>query len=355
VPGTFEKSDLFIEGAMRKRSLLICFVASVIAVSAADSFSQTRRPGVGGSGSEATSPVPGASSISGRVVLPSGNPVSERVRITLSTSRDPGTTVYTDTNGAFNFYSLREGNYSLEAAGDSKVYEATYEQVRLARGARVELVIHLREKAQPEGTGPVGDVVSASEIDKGIPQPALTEFKLAHKLLREGKQQEAIDRFKRAIEIYPEYLMARNDLAVQYLNLKWFREATEQLEAAIEVAPKAFNPRLNLGIALLAQKRFSEAIDHLRQAVATDSSRAAGHMYLGVALLETDELESATGELAKAFSIGGDEYSVVHFYQARLHLKRGDRESAIRELQSYLAKAPDGEYAAVARSLLARL
>lgn len=338
---------------MTNQLIRICLMASVIGAIAGDSFSQTtRQPGIGGSGTEST--IPGSSSISGRVVLPSGNPVSGRVRITLSTNRDPGLSVYTDTNGGFNFYSLREGNYSLEAIGDGKLYEATFEQIRLARGARVDLVIYLRERA-PEAGGSTGNIVSASELDTKIPQPALTEFKLAHKLLREGKQQEAITRFKRAVEIYPGYLMARNDLAVQYLNLKLFREATEQLEAAIEVDPKVFNPRLNLGIVLLAQRKHSEAVDHLRQAVAVDSSRASGHLYLGIALLETDELEPAAGELSKALSLGGDEYSVVHFYQARVHLKRGERESAIRELRTYLAKAPAGEHAAVARDLLERL
>lgn len=332
---------------------LLGAVAVIGGVATSQAFSQTpRNPRDATNTAESTAP--GTSVISGRVVLPSGSPVTGRVRITLSTSQDPGQTIYTDTNGGFTFNNLRAGNYQLEAAGDAKLYDAAVEQVRLIRGARVDLVIHLRERSEA-AAAKTTNVVSAAEADQTIPEAARTEFRLAHVLLSQGKQSEAIERFKSAIAIHPEFLMARNDLAVQYLNLKMFSEALEQLEAAIEIAPKVFNPRLNLGIVLLAQKRYSDAIDHLRQAVSIDSSRPSGHLYLGIALLETDELQSAGEELSRALSLGGDDYSVAHFYRALVDLKRGERDNAIRELQVYLAKAATGEHAASARTLIERL
>jgi len=292
-------------------------------------------------------------SISGRVVLPSGHPVNNRVRITLSSPEDPGAPAYTDNSGNFGFTNLPEGTYTVEVLADRKLYEPVSETVRLIRSSRVNLMIYLKEKSKPPNSS--GNVVSAAEIDKQVPVPARKEYERATRLLNEGKTQEAIERLKQALAIYPNYLTARNDLGVQYLKLNRFAEATEQFEAAIEISPKAFNPQLNLGIVLLKLKKYNDATEHLNSAVAIDSSKPASHLYLGIALVETDELAPAARELATAVSLGGQEYSVAHFHLARVSMKKGERDEAIRELKSFLETSPTGEEAVRARHLLESL
>ncbi len=294
------------------------------------------------------------SSITGRVVLPSGHPVNDRVRITLSTLNDPGMLVYTDTNGQFNFTGLRNGTYSIEVSGDRKLYDTVTEQVTLLRGMRANLVIHLRERDSSANKKP-GGVVSVAELDAGVPPAAKKEYEKGSKLSNEGKRQEAIAQFRRALEIHPAYLRARNDLGVQYIILKQWAEAFEQFEAAIEINPKSFNPRLNIGIALVELRRFTEAMDHLNMAISIDSSSPAAHLYLGIAALQTEDLPAAEGQLSTALSIGGAEHAIAHFYLANVHMKKGDRDRAIIELKTYLQKAPEGDKASQARKLLDEL
>src|SRR5947207_8990471 len=76
-------------------------------------------------------------SISGHVTLPSGDSINNRVRITLSTLNDPGMMGFTDNNGGFTFNNLRAGNYSLEVVGDTKLYDASTEQLFLLHGASI--------------------------------------------------------------------------------------------------------------------------------------------------------------------------------------------------------------------------
>ena len=296
----------------------------------------------------------GNGSIAGRVVMPSGHPVGERIRITLSTLSDPGLGLYTDANGYFNFDGLAQGNYYVEIAGDPKRYEPVTEQVRLMRGMRVNLVIPLREKGTPSKPN-TGNVVSSAETDQHVPDQARKEFEKATGLANEGKLLEAIERYKQAIEIYPPYLMARNDLGVQYLKLKQLDDAIEQFEAAIDIGPKAFNPRLNIGIAMVEKKRFTDAIDQIIEALSIDSSSPAAHLYLGIASVETDDLDSASRELGKALALGGTEFAVAHYYKAHLFLKKGERDPAVSELKLYLEKLPRGEYADKARAMLDKL
>jgi Tfp pilus assembly protein PilF len=295
-------------------------------------------------------------SIDGRVVLPSGQPVSSRIKIILSTLNDPGVTLYTDTNGNFTFTNLRPGTYSVEASSDTNSYEPVIEQVRLYRGMRANLVIPLKEKPTAASQKPgAGAVVSVAELDPNIPSAAKKEYNRATNLANSGKAEEAIAAYKKALSIYPGYLVAHNDLGVQYLALKRAAEAVDEFGAAIEINPQVFNPRLNMGIALVQQERFLEAIEHLNQAVSIDSSAPAARLYLGIASAETDELEVAERELGLALSSGGSEYVIARYYLAQVHMKRGNRDQAVTELKTYLEKSPEGVYAARARQLLEKL
>lgn len=292
-------------------------------------------------------------SISGRVVLPSGHPINSGVRIRLSSPEDPGPIVYTDNNGAFSFNNLSEGAYTIEALADRKLYEPVSETVRLIRSSRVSILIYLKEKEKT--SNPVGNVVSAAEIDQKVPVPAKKEYERAITLLKEGRIDGAIACLKQALAIYPDFIAARNDLGVQYLKLNRLAEASEQFEVAIGIAPKAYNPQLNLGIVLLKEKRYADAIESLDKAIGIDSSKPAPHLYLGIASLETDDLARAQRELTLAKSLGGQDFAVAHFYMARVLMNRGEREESIRELMAFLETSPTGAEAARARQLLETL
>jgi len=296
----------------------------------------------------------GNGSIAGRVVLPSGQPVAERCRVTLSSMRETDLTIYTDNNGGFGFGNLPEAIYTLEIAGDPKLYELVSQEVRLLRGVQLRLVINLKERKA--STDPHrGSVISPAELDPNVPSAARKEYEKGTQLAAEEKINEAIDRFKKAISLYPPYLLARNDLGVQYLRLKRIGEAVEQFEGAIEINSKAFNPRLNLGIALVNQKKYTDAIDHLALAISINSASPSAHLYLGIAALETDDLERAQREIDVAQSMGGSDYSVAYYFRARVAMKKGEREKAVSQLNAYLKNSPTGEYASKARALLEEL
>jgi hypothetical protein len=69
--------------------------------------------------------------ISGRVVLPSGPSVNNRIRITLSGGRIASQTTYTDNKGWFAFTGVGDGTYTLEVLADQTHYEPVAQEVRL--------------------------------------------------------------------------------------------------------------------------------------------------------------------------------------------------------------------------------
>lgn len=292
--------------------------------------------------------------ITGQVVLPSGLPSSERIKVTLTGYRIPETTTYTDTKGRFTFTGVSDGTYSLEVQADAKLFYPVTQEVRVIYGAHPGLIIVLRGKTEAAKQS-VGNVVSTAEFDQQVPDAARKEFDKGRQLSEQGKFKDAAERFKQAVAIYPGYLMARNNLGVQYLKMGKWSEAAEQFDAAIGIDPKAFNPRLNLSIALIEQKKYVEAIEHLNQAISIDSSSPAVHLYAGIASIGVDNIDQAERELSTAISLEGPQQPLAHFFLGITYIRKGERESAVRELNAYLKKEPDGEKAPRARQLIEKL
>ncbi|HWP45147.1 MAG TPA: tetratricopeptide repeat protein [Blastocatellia bacterium] len=296
-----------------------------------------------------------SASITGRVMLPSGQGSGGNLKVVLTTIEAPLMTLYTNKDGEFVFRNLQAGTYFVKVYADEKLFEPLSEQVWLNPGAPVYVTLYLKEKKGPAVKESRGNVVNVAEIDSDIPDPAKKEYERARKLIDDGDIDSAITHLKQAIAIYPDYLMARNDLGVQYLKRKRLAEAEDQFRTVVEKNPKYFNSRLNLGVVLVEQKRFDEAIAELSQAVSIDSSHPAAHLFWGIASLELNDLPVAERELVKALLLGGERYSSAHYYFAHVYLKTGRREEAARELRLFLKTAAPGEMAAQARALLEQL
>ena len=84
--------------------------------------------------------------ISGQVVLPSGQQVNTRFRITVNGYRVSSLVAYTDNRGRFVIPNISDGTYTLEVDGDRDLFEPVTQEVRVTYGSHPGLVITLREK-----------------------------------------------------------------------------------------------------------------------------------------------------------------------------------------------------------------
>jgi tetratricopeptide (TPR) repeat protein len=298
---------------------------------------------------------PKTAMIVGRIVFPTGHSIRKNMKVTLRNAYAPLFTIYSNETGEFRFTNLESGTYYVEVLDEAGPFDPITERILLRVGAQQYVTVYLREKTPTAATKPAGGVTSVAELTQEVPAPAKKEYDKALKLIRKGKVEQAIEHLERAINIFPDYHAARNDLGVQYMRLARTREAVEQFEAAIAVAPRAYNPRFNLGLVLVESKRYAEGLAELKQAIAIDNTRPAAYLYVGIALLETDDLVEAYDELRKALMLSNGEYPVAYYYMGIAKMRRGEREEAVRDLKAYLEHSPSGEMTAQARELLAKL
>jgi tetratricopeptide (TPR) repeat protein len=294
-------------------------------------------------------------SIRGRIVLPGGAFLNDSIKITLQTMRDTVSVIYTDTQGQFEFPNLAAGNYKLEIEGDRQRFEVGTEAVQVFRGAPSIVNFTLKEKGSEPNSAGAARTASVTELAQNIPAGARREFEKANRSGNDGKGEEAIIHLRKAIAIYPGFVMARNDLGAQLLGLGRLDEAADELKQAIALDEKAFNPRLNLGIVFVAQHRFAEAADVLGKALSLDGGSPAARLYSGIAWMALGNLEAAEKDLRTAYSLGGTPYALALFHLGQLYMNKGDRESARQAFTEYLRDIPNAANADQVRKMIAML
>jgi len=294
-------------------------------------------------------------SIRGRILLPSGNFVSTNEKVTLLTFRDTVATIYTDGQGQFEFPDLVAGKYLVEVdPADREHFEVSAEAVQVFKGTPSVVTLTLKARESRETTNPAG-AVSVSELGRDIPANAKKEFDRASKASQKGLAAEAIAHLRKAVEIYPNFVMARNDLGVQLLSQGNLEGAAQELQAAVNLDSHSFNPLLNLGIVFVQQHRFGEAATVLHKALSLEPNSPAARLYAGIASIALGDVDSAEKDLKTAYEVGGSHYALALFHLGQLYLSKGDRDSALSSFQLYLRAVPDAANAEQVRKTIAIL
>jgi tetratricopeptide (TPR) repeat protein len=289
-------------------------------------------------------------SIYGKVFLPGGSMLNERAKITLQTDRGIKSTVFTDDRGQFEFKSLTPAIYEIVIDADPVRFETAHAKVEVFPSAPSLVNITLKDKKPADAKG--GGVVTVGELDPAVPVAARKEFQKAGESAQAGKVDDAIGHLRKAISIYPRYLMALNDLGTYLLSQGKLEEAAAQFTTAIDVDPKAFNPRLNLGIVLVQQKQFAKAAEWLKSAIAINGESPAARLYNGYALEGLNDQVSATSELESAHTLGGANFAVALFHLGQIYARNGDRMKARQMFEQYLKESPNGPDANESRRMV---
>ena len=295
----------------------------------------------------------GTGSIRGRVVLPSGTAINQSVKVNLLNLRGTRDTTISDNLGQFEFRGLIAGEYTVEVEADKLKFEPATLHVTVLRGLPSVVTVSLTEKST--GDKKSSDVISVGEIGADVPDKARKEFERASKASQSGQVDESIEHLRKAIELYPKFLKAHNDLGALLLEQGKLDEAAAELRQAIEIDPKAFNPYLNLGIALVRLKTYSEAAEILTKALSLNSDQPAAKLYLGIALMHNNDPGGAMRELTGAYELGGADYSIALFYLGEVLMQTGERTRARQAFEAYLNSGPNAANAAQARKLIAML
>jgi len=141
---------------------------------------------------------------------------------------------------------------------------------------------------------------AASFLGEVQPQNNLEPHNQAESLQREGKLDEAIFAYKKAIDINPNYHGSFHNLGDIYQQKGKLHEAVASYRKAIEVNPDFAWSHHNLGDTLLRQEKLDEAAAAYRKALEIDPNFGWANYNLARVLNQQNKLSEALGYYEKA-------------------------------------------------------
>ncbi|OPZ97000.1 MAG: Tetratricopeptide repeat protein [Bacteroidetes bacterium ADurb.Bin408] len=113
--------------------------------------------------------------------------------------------------------------------------------------------------------------------------------------IQPSNPNNALNLYKQALRVAPEYWPARFGMATALLFLGQLDNARIQLEKTLAVAPRHRNVLLLYSLVLLKQNDFSSAFNQAKMALATDASPSLAYKVIGEVYRERKEYKQALG------------------------------------------------------------
>ena len=295
----------------------------------------------------------GNNNIVGTVYGPAGR-ITRRIQVKLFTMTRGSRTAMTDDNGNFVFRGVPSGSFTVIIDKEKDFEPFTYSmdiiQARGFPGQTFTVTVRLNPKASADAAPAV---INSEFAD--IPKPALELFNKGQELAKAKDYQGAIEQLKLALAQHPKFMLAYNEIGVNYMRLNDLVRADEALLQALAIDPESFRPLMNRGIVLVTAKKYAEAEPVLQKAVKLKEKSAVTHYFLGQALANLGKFAEAEKELVEAITLGGPEIKEAHRLLAIIYNVRGDKKRAAAEIDTYLKLAPQAPDAEQLRQVARQL
>ncbi|PYY13128.1 MAG: hypothetical protein DMG60_22555 [Acidobacteria bacterium] len=303
----------------------------------------------------------GNGNVVGRIRVSKGTLPGERLLVSVQTRGQLVGNTYADSEGKFGFYDLAPNAYEITLTVEG--YEPAMQIVRidplLSPTQFVELVLNpvsFREHRVPDrglkGSNPY--LVNSSDLLAKFPKAARKTFEEGVKCDREGRRDDAIKLYIRALEKAPGFYPARNNLGSDYLAKRQYSQAEEQFLEVLKQNSEDSEAYFNLGNVYLLTNRLGSSKAVLLQALSKDPGSALGHFLLGSVYGQMRRSGEAEQELHKAIEIEPT-YAKAYLQLVNLYLTEKKTAEAREELRAFLSKFPQSPLAPKAKDVLKKL
>ena len=172
-----------------------------------------------------------------------------------------------------------------------------------------------------KGTEPMP---ASNSIDylKSLPETsAVVHLNMGDLYLKQGSRPEAIQEYRRAIELKPRYPEAYNNLGLAYQRSGDSLSAERSFKEAISIDSRFTKAYSNLGTLYLRQGKNQEGLTWLQQAVRNDSNDAIACSNLGHAYRRVNDLNGALRSYLRALTIDPAR-AIDHFHIANIYFDK---------------------------------
>jgi tetratricopeptide (TPR) repeat protein len=283
------------------------------------------------------------------------------VLVHLEMRGSPINSAYADGQGRFGFYGLIANEYTITVNDDA--YEPFTETINInpdtspMNFAQVMLVPRANAKKDPlpgrvKGSNPY--LIDPADYNRQFPKKTLKEFDKGVEADHQGKTDDAIQHYEKALSYSPNYYPAHNNLGSAYLGRQKFDEAQAQFEAALKANQNDVEAYFNLANLLVLTQHYEEAQREIDEGLKRRPDSAFGKFLQGSVYSRTGRLDLAEKSLQSALQLD-PKMSQAYLQLVNLYLQQKRTPEAISELEAYLKAFPDSPFSPKARETLKRL
>jgi len=294
--------------------------------------------------------------VEGTVYGPDGKVMAN---VTMSLRNQSGVQIDQDisrTDGKYRFTGVLAGTYYLAVKPPDPAVQPMLQRVELinsgltsSNSSKERVDFALKNIMTPLA-------IPGTVFAQAIPPEAEKFYQTAIGQAGKGDKEAAIKDLRKAIEIFPTYFLALQQVGLLYIEVKKDEQAVEPLTKALQVNPKAANAHLGLGMAYVNLDRLEKAVPELNAAITLDSRLFRAYLFLGMAFLTQGRLDESEKFLKQAYSTGGPKQaSAAHLYLTSIYNTRQQYQKAIKELEAYLKENPKASNAPKIQEAISKL
>jgi tetratricopeptide (TPR) repeat protein len=203
-----------------------------------------------------------------------------------------------------------------------------------------------------EGSNPY--LIDLAEYSRQFPKKTLKEFDKGVEADHQGKTDDAIQHYEKALNYSPDFYPAHNNLGSAYLARQNFEAAQTQFEAALKGNQNDAQLYFNLANVLLLTQRYPAAEREIVEGLQRRPDSAFGKFLQGSVYVHTNHPDLAERSLRSALQLD-PKMSQAYLQLVNLYLLQKRTPEAIVELEAYLKAFPDSPLSPKARETLKRL
>ncbi len=200
------------------------------------------------------------------------------------------------------------------------------------------LMTNARELSREKKDSDEG-IKALQEVTRQDPNVIDAWFMLGNEYFKRRDYPRAIDNYKRALSLKPDYDLVVINMANAYRGMGKDEEAMVGYRRFMELDPKNAQIRYETAQILIDAERLDEAATELNEALRLEPKLAAARNALGVVRFKRGDTAGAERDVRAAIDLQAD-VRLAHFNLALLAESRGDLRAAIEEYRREIELHP---------------
>ena len=200
------------------------------------------------------------------------------------------------------------------------------------------------------GQGTNTNLVSLGTL--AIPTKARAELKLYEKEQTAGNRDAMMVHLRRALEIYPAYAEAWNNLGTYYHRQGETEESIRCFTKVTELNPNLYLGWMNLGASLLAVGRFEEGVAANQEALQLCPNDTVATAQIGLGYFYLRQYSVAKRYFQRVLAMDPAYANSPQLFLAHIALGEANRNETIEYLRSFLSYHPYAPQSTRSRQLL---